>query len=180
MPSDLMCSIQYCQIKVCHPTTKFPIINSCRGQKVTEEAICFLSRPNPERRATKDNAQVTESSANHGSRFTQGLGDLGCVKESCMRTSGQAGSPLPAEGPWLATDLQTGAWPGSFPEVITISMENFHRSPLPIVFLAQGPKRACFLSSDSKNELTPVSCGQWEFSEKLIDTAGRRKQQRKG
>lgn len=32
---------------------------------------------------------------------------------------------------------------------------------------------ACFSSTDSKNKLTPLSCGKWELSEKFTDTGGR-------
>jgi hypothetical protein len=72
-----------------------------------------------------------------------------------------------AEGTELGTDQQTRAR-GSFLELIMISIENFHCCGFPIVFLALG----LFLTQDSKNKLTPLSCGNWEFSEKLIDTGG--------
>lgn len=36
---------------------------------------------------------------------------------------------------------------------------------------AQAPQ-AFFSSTDSGNKLTPLNCGKWELSEKLIDTGG--------
>lgn len=61
LSSNLVCSTQHGQIKVCCPralTTRSPTIKSFKGQKVTEEAICILGCANPEQRerATKDSA----------------------------------------------------------------------------------------------------------------------------
>lgn len=70
-----------------------------------------------------------------------------------MRISGQAGIPLAAEGLALETDLQRRAWLGFSLRLRMISMETFHCWLPSIVFLAQGPKRACFSSTDLKEQI---------------------------
>lgn len=65
-----------------------------------------------------------------------------------MRPWGQAGIPLPAEGPQADRARQ-----GSFLELIMISAENFHCCTLPVAFLAQGPKLGLFLIHMLKEQI---------------------------
>lgn len=94
-------------------------------------------------------------------------GPLACVaSDTWDQWHSSPHSEPPATKSWAGRGV-AGLPPGAE----KISMDDFHLPPMVPQPRAQAPQ-AFFSSTDSGNKLTPLNCGKWELSEKLIDGGG--------